>query len=146
MKQAVTQLTCLPGEHGQKARKSPPSFLALHKKVHVCMCVCVQSVLWPRAPMDKWLGSPSVSQIPRVRTPLTVFSLFFCGSFVLFCFLSLTSRSLLAQTYICAAELATWGVGPDFCGQMMSHSGQLPLVRPWLERHRIHAVMAYAVV
>ncbi len=28
--------------------------------------------------------------------------------------LSLTSRNLLAQTYICAAELATWGVGPDF--------------------------------
>ncbi len=29
--------------------------------------------------------------------------------------LSLTSRNLhvLLQTYICAAELATWGVGPD---------------------------------
>ncbi len=24
-----------------------------------------------------------------------------------------TSRNLLLQTYICAAELATWGVGPD---------------------------------
>ncbi len=27
--------------------------------------------------------------------------------------LSLTSRNLLARTYICAAELATWGVGLD---------------------------------
>ncbi len=27
--------------------------------------------------------------------------------------LSLTSRNLLAWTYICAAELATWGVGPN---------------------------------
>ncbi len=24
-----------------------------------------------------------------------------------------TKRNLLQQTYICAAELATWGVGPD---------------------------------
>ncbi len=49
-----------------KALESLPSFFALHKKVHVCMCVCVQSVLWLRAPMDKWLGSLSVSQTPRV--------------------------------------------------------------------------------
>ncbi len=27
--------------------------------------------------------------------------------------LSLTSRNLLARTYICTAELVTWGVGPD---------------------------------
>ncbi len=30
-----------------------------------------------------------------------------------------TSRNLLLQTYICAAELATWGVGPDGIGYMM---------------------------
>ncbi len=28
-------------------------------------------------------------------------------------YLSLTSRYLLARTYLCAAELVTWGVGPD---------------------------------
>ncbi len=26
-----------------------------------------------------------------------------------------TSCNLLLQTYICTAELATWGVGPDVC-------------------------------
>ncbi len=36
------------------------------------MYVCVQSVLWLRAPMDKWLDSLSVSQTPRVRIPLNV--------------------------------------------------------------------------
>ncbi len=51
----------------QKPLESPPSFLALHKKAHVCMCVCVQSVLWLRAPMDEWLDSLSVSQTTRVR-------------------------------------------------------------------------------
>ncbi len=30
---------------------------------------------------------------------------------------SLTFLHLLARTYICAAELVTWGVGPDVIGQ-----------------------------
>ncbi len=52
--------------------------------------------------MDKWLDSLSVSQTTRVRIPLNV--LFFFSIFFL---------SLLAWADICAAELATWGVGPD---------------------------------
>ncbi len=67
------------------------------------MCVCVQSVLWP---MGKWLDSLSVSQTTWVRIPLNV--LFFPFFFFFFFFLS-----LLAQADICAAQLATWGVGPD---------------------------------
>ncbi len=73
------------------------------------MCVCVQSVLWLRAPMDEWLDSLSVNLTTRVRIPLNV--LFF--SFLFFSPLFLLFLSLLAWADICAAELATWGAGPD---------------------------------
>ncbi len=86
-----------------KPPESAPSFLAFH------MCVCVQSVLWLHAPMDEWLDSLSVSQTTRVRIPLNVlFSVV-----VLFFSLFLFFVSLLARADIRAAELATWGVGPD---------------------------------
>ncbi len=62
-----------------KPLETLPSVLALHKKVHVCMCVCVQSVLWLCAPMDEWLDSLSVSQTTRVRIPLN--APFFLSSF-----------------------------------------------------------------
>ncbi len=58
-------------------------FLALHKKVHVCMCACVQSVLWLRAPMDEWLDLLPVRQTTRVRIPLNVV-VFFVFVFSLF--------------------------------------------------------------
>ncbi len=59
--------------------------------------------------MDEWLDSLSVNLMTRVRIPLNVLFLFiyFFSPFFLF-FLS-----LLARADICAAELATWGVGPD---------------------------------
>ncbi len=41
-----------------------------------------------------WSGSEFEESMPYTRTQTT-------------------SRNLLLQTYICAAELATWGVGPD---------------------------------
>ncbi len=50
--------------------------------------------------MDEWLDSLSVNLTTRVRIPLNVPFFFF-------------SLSLLAWADICAAELATWGVGPD---------------------------------
>ncbi len=100
---AVTQLTrLLPQEH-KKPLESPPSLLAVHKKVHVCMCVCVQSVMWLHAPMDEWFDSLSVNLTTRVRIPLNVLFLFVCSFFF---FLSLFIG-------LCAAELATWGVSPD---------------------------------
>ncbi len=48
--------------------------------------------------MDEWLDTLSVNMTTRVRIPLDVLFYFF--------FLS-----LLAWVDICAAELATWGVG-----------------------------------
>ncbi len=57
--------------------------------------------------MDKWLGSLSVSQTPQVRIPLNVLSFFF------FPLTTSYTCNLLAWTDICAAEIATWGVGPD---------------------------------
>ncbi len=72
--------------------------------MYVCMCVCVQSVLWLRAPMDEWLDTLSVNMTTRVRIPLSVLFLLLLFFFFLF---------LLAWADICAAELATWGVGPD---------------------------------
>ncbi len=92
----------------QKPQESLPCLLALHKKVHVCMCVCVQSVLWLRAPMDKWLDSLSVNLTTRVRILLDVLFIFPFFSLLFLFFLS-----LLAWADTCAAELATWGVGPD---------------------------------
>ncbi len=68
-------------------------FLALHQKAHVCMCVCVQSVLWLRAPMDKWLDSLSGSQTARVRIPLNVLFLF---SFYFYFSLSIAPHLTLA--------------------------------------------------
>ncbi len=61
--------------------------------------------------MDEWLDSLSVNMTTRVRIPLNVlffffFVLFFSPLFPFF-------LSLLAWADICAAELATWGVGPD---------------------------------
>ncbi len=41
-----------------------------------------------------WSGSEFEESMPNTRTQTT-------------------SRNLLLQTDICAAELATWGVGPD---------------------------------
>ncbi len=41
-----------------------------------------------------WSGSEFEESMPNTRTQTT-------------------SRNLLLQAYICAAELATWGVGPD---------------------------------
>ncbi len=83
----------------------PPSFLALHKKVHVCMCVCVQSVLWLRAPMDEWVRLTVCESDDPSLNPAQ------CSSFVfLFLFFFV---SLLAWADICTAELATWGVGPN---------------------------------
>ncbi len=59
--------------------------------------------------MDEWLDSLSVNMTTRVRIPLNVLLFFF---FVLFSPLFLFFLSLLAWADICAAELATWGVGP----------------------------------
>ncbi len=57
--------------------------------------------------MDEWLDSLSVNMTARVRIPLNVFfSCFFSSLFLFF-------LSLLAWGDICAAELATWGVGPE---------------------------------
>ncbi len=91
------------------------SLLALHKKVHVCMCVCVQSVLWLRATMDEWLDSLSVKLTTRVRIPLNVLFFFLFFFFLLFFSspLFLFILSLLVWADLCTAELATWGVGPD---------------------------------
>ncbi len=62
--------------------------------MYVCMCVCVQSVLWLRAPMDEWLDSLSVSQTTQLRIPLNVlFFLFFPLFFFSF------SLYWLGQTY-----------------------------------------------
>ncbi len=44
------------------------------------MCVCVQSVLWLRAPMDEWLDSLSVKPDDPSSNPAQ------CSFFVLFCF------------------------------------------------------------
>ncbi len=60
--------------------------------MYVCMCVCVQSVLWLRAPMDEWLDTLSVNMTTRVRIPLNVlfllllllFFFFFSFSFLSF--------------------------------------------------------------
>ncbi len=41
-----------------------------------------------------WPGSEFEESVPNTRTQTT-------------------SRNLLLQMYMCAAELATWGVGPD---------------------------------
>ncbi len=37
-----------------------------------------------------------------------------------------TSRNLQLQTYTCAAELATWGVGPDVNKHKINLYGQFP--------------------
>ncbi len=50
--------------------------------MYVCMYVCVRSVLWLRAPMDKWLDSLSESDT-RVRIPLNVPSFFFSSYHIL---------------------------------------------------------------
>ncbi len=71
------------------------------------MCVCVQSVLWFRAPWTSGSDSLSVSQTTWVRITLKVLLFFFFFLFFLF------FVSLLARADIWAAELATWGVGPD---------------------------------
>ncbi len=47
-----------------------------------------------RRPKIAWSGSEFEQSLPNTRTQTT-------------------SRNLLLQTYICAAELTTWGVGPD---------------------------------
>ncbi len=66
------ELNCRHSTHpssptrAQKVLESPPSLWALHKKVHVCMCVCIQL---PRADCllrfsiknaSKWLDYPVV--------------------------------------------------------------------------------------
>ncbi len=55
--------------------------------------------------------SLSVNLTTRVRIPLNVLFFFFFLFFVSPLFLFFLS--LLAWADICAAELATWGVGPD---------------------------------
>ncbi len=47
-----------------------------------------------RRPNMAWSGSEFEESMANIRTQTT-------------------SRNLLLQAYICAAELATWGVGPD---------------------------------
>ncbi len=69
--------------------------------MYVCLCA-VSPVA--SCSMDEWLDSPSVSQTTRIRIPLNV--LFFFSLFLVF-------LSLLAWADIRAAELVTWGVGPD---------------------------------
>ncbi len=99
----VTELTCLLLQE----RKN------LWNRRHVCVCVCVQSVQWLCASMDKWLDSLSVNVTTRVRIPLNVLFfliLFFSPLFLFF-------LPLLAWADICAAELVTWGVGPDVIGR-----------------------------
>ncbi len=70
------------------------------------MCVCVQSVLWLRAPWTSGLDSLYVSQTTRVRIQFKVLFFFLFLFFLFF-------LSLLARADICTAELATWDVGPD---------------------------------
>ncbi len=56
---------------------------SIRKCMCVYMCVCVQTVRWLQAPMDKWLGSLSASQTSRVRIPLYVLFFFFSVPLVL---------------------------------------------------------------
>ncbi len=94
----------------QKALESPPSFWpSIRKCMYYYVCVYVQSVLWLRVPMDKWLGPlDSESDKPSSNpAQCSFFSFFF-----LLPHLTL-AMYLLACTYICAAKLVTWGVGPD---------------------------------
>ncbi len=98
---------CVRGTQ-KSSRGSPPSFVALHKNVHVCMCLCAVSPV----------ASCSHGQVVRLTvcesdTPSSNHTQ--CSFFFFLCFPLTTSYTcnLLAQTYICTAELATWGVGPD---------------------------------
>ncbi len=114
----------LHGERGQKALESPSSFCPHHKKVHLFVFVSCGSVF----PMDQLLGSPSVIQTPRVGIPPfllnglnyslneTAVTQFMVNQLVM------TTNALVLDTtqftgpdidILCAAKLATWGVGPD---------------------------------
>ncbi len=88
---AVTQLTRLLSQERKNLWNRRHLFWPSISK-YMYVCVFVFSALWLRAPMNEWLDSLSVNMTTRVRIPLNV---------------------LLAWVDICAAELATWGVGPD---------------------------------
>ncbi len=55
-----------------------------------------------RRPNMAWSGNEFEGSMPNTRTQTTMH-------------LSLTTHNLLDWTDICVDELATWGVGPDFC-------------------------------
>ncbi len=82
--------------------------------MYVCMFVFSQSCGFVLS-WTSGLDSLPVNLTTRVRIPLNVLFLFVCFSFFFFFFLLffVLFFSLLAWTDICAAELATWGVGPD---------------------------------
>ncbi len=81
----------------------PPSFLALHKKVHVCMCAVRPVALCSHGQVVRL--TVCESDTPSSNPAQCSFFLFF----------SLTTSytcNLLACTYICVTKLVTWSVGP----------------------------------